>query len=295
MSVWRIVSRGKPIVNAVPCCYNREMISMDNEIYIRLGSFLGVLMVMALFEAASPRRSLRSSKTVRWFTNLSITFIDGFTVRIVFPVMAIDIARIAADRQWGLFNNIDISDAAAGIASVLFLDLVIYAQHAAFHHIRPLWRLHKMHHTDLDIDVTTGSRFHPVEIILSMGIKMSVVTVIGAPAWSVLVFEVLLNATAMFNHSNVYIHPAIDGLLRIFVVTPDMHRVHHSVIIKEYNSNFGFNLPWWDRIFRTYRAQPEKGHTEMNIGLARYRDSKKLTLPWLLAIPFLSEGRFRSE
>ena len=144
---------------------------------------------------------------------------------------------------------------------------------------------------DLDIDVTTGARFHPVEIIISMGIKMASVALLGAPPWAVLVFEALLNATSMFNHANAYLPSGIDRLVRLFLVTPDMHRVHHSVIIRETNSNYGFNLPWWDRIFKTYRAQPVKGHTDMNIGLANFRDPKKLTLPWMLAIPFIGKDR----
>jgi sterol desaturase/sphingolipid hydroxylase (fatty acid hydroxylase superfamily) len=262
------------------------MLSIDNEIYIRLGFFFGVFAVMALLELVSPRRVLRTSKGARWFTNLSITFIDGAALRLVFPLMAFDIAKMSAERGWGLFNNIGIPGLAAGIISVIILDCVIYFQHVVFHRLRPLWMFHRMHHTDLDFDVTTGSRFHPGEIIMSMAIKMVSVILIGAPAWSVLVFEVLLNATAMFNHSNVKFPLGLDRVLRLFVVTPDMHRVHHSVIIKEYNSNFGFNLPWWDRIFKTYTAQPVKGHVDMNIGLANFRDPKKLSLLRLLAIPF---------
>jgi len=267
------------------------MLLIDNEISIRLGFFFGVLIIMASWEVVSPRRVLKTAKAMRWFSNLSITFLDSFLVRLVFPLVAFDMARLSAERGWGILNNIAIPELLAGVISVMILDLLIYAQHAAFHHMPLFWRLHKMHHTDLDIDVTTGARFHPVEIILSVGIKIVSVIIIGAPPWSVLVFEVLLNATSMFNHSNVYLPLPMDRILRLFVVTPDMHRVHHSVIIKEYNSNFGFNLPWWDRIFKTYRAQPEKGHTEMNIGLANYRDVKKLTLPWLLAIPFTSEKK----
>jgi sterol desaturase/sphingolipid hydroxylase (fatty acid hydroxylase superfamily) len=148
-----------------------------------------------------------------------------------------------------------------------------------------------MHHYDLDIDVTTGARFHPVEIVMSMMIKLATISLIGAPAWSVLAFEILLNGTAMFNHANAYVPEGIDRILRLFVVTPDMHRVHHSVIIKETNSNYGFNLPWWDKLFGTYRAQPEKGHLGMTIGLANFRDPKQNTLPWMLAIPFVSRER----
>ena len=173
----------------------------------------------------------------------------------------------------------------------MVLDLTIYFQHRVFHVVPVFWRLHRMHHTDLDIDVTTGARFHPIEILLSMAIKMTVILLLGAPAWSVLCFEVLLNGTAMFNHSNVFMPRGIDRILRLFVVTPDMHRVHHSVIIHETNSNYGFNLPWWDRIFSSYRDQPSAGHDAMTIGLANYRDLKYLSLHWMLAIPFLKKER----
>ena len=264
---------------------------MENEVSIRLGCFFGIFMVMALWELAAPRKLLTSSKSVRWLSNLSITFLNTFLVRVIFPLMAIDVAFISAERGWGIFNNVGVPGIAAGIICVITLDLVIYAQHVMFHLVGPFWRLHRMHHTDLDIDLTTGSRFHPVEIILSMIIKMATVVLLGAPAWSVLVFEVLLNGTAMFNHANAYIPLGLDSVLRLFFVTPDMHRVHHSPIIKETNSNYGFNLPWWDRLFGTYIAQPAMGHTDMKIGLANYRDPKKLTLPWMLIIPFLSKER----
>jgi sterol desaturase/sphingolipid hydroxylase (fatty acid hydroxylase superfamily) len=267
------------------------MLSIDNEIYIRLGFFFGVFGVMALFELVSPRRKLRTSKAVRWFNNLSITFIDSFTVRLVFPIMALDMAKLGVERGWGIFHVVNAPEPVAGIVSIILLDLVIYVQHVVFHLVYPLWRIHRMHHTDLDIDVTTGARFHPFEILMSMGIKLGAVFALGPPVWAVLVFEVLLNATSMFNHSNIYFPSTIDRILRLFIVTPDMHRVHHSVIIRETNSNYGFNLPWWDRIFRTYNAQPVKGHTDMNIGLANYRDPKKLSLPRLLMIPFAETER----
>jgi sterol desaturase/sphingolipid hydroxylase (fatty acid hydroxylase superfamily) len=179
----------------------------------------------------------------------------------------------------------------AGIVGIVILDLTIYTQHVLCHKVTLFWRFHRMHHTDLDIDVTTGARFHPAEIILSMSIKIAMITALGAPAWSVLAFEVLLNATSMFNHSNVSMHPRVDKFLRAFVVTPDMHRVHHSVIIKETDSNFGFNLPWWDRLFGTYQDQPVSGHKAMTIGLANYRDQKWLTLPWMLFVPLSDKHR----
>jgi sterol desaturase/sphingolipid hydroxylase (fatty acid hydroxylase superfamily) len=178
------------------------------------------------------------------------------------------------------------------LLGILGLDLVIYLQHAMFHALPVFWRLHRMHHTDLDFDVTTGVRFHPLEILLSMGIKMAAVIVLGASAIAVILFEVLLNATSMFNHGNVRLPKEIDRVLRLFVVTPEMHRVHHSVVIKEHNSNFGFNFPWWDRLMGTYQAQPMKGHEGMTIGLSQYREPRRLTLPWLLILPFSQPGNY---
>ncbi len=267
------------------------MFSLEYELPLRMGFFFGVFMVMAFWEHLAPRRVLTVSKTKRWFNNISITFLDAIIIRMLFPLLAVGVAYKSAENEWGLFNMLAVSELAAGLVSVIFLDFVIYLQHVAFHVVSPLWRLHMMHHTDIDIDVTSGSRFHPIEICLSMVIKMAVVTVIGAPPWSVIVFEILLNGTAMFNHSNVYLPPGIDRILRLFIVTPDMHRVHHSVIIKETNSNYGFNLPWWDRLCGTYKAQPVKGHINMNIGLANFRDPRRLSRPWMLIIPFLGKER----
>src|SRR5208283_1696539 len=263
----------------------------DNEALIRIGFFFCLFFLMALWEMIAPRRPLRQSKIVRWFNNLAVTSLNTFIVSIIFPTAAVGIAIISEQQKWGIFNAASVPRYMAGIVTVVLLDLTIYAQHVCFHKIGIFWRLHRMHHTDLDIDVTTGARFHPMEIILSMGIKMIVVLILGAPVWSVVVFEVLLNTTSMFNHGNVFLNEKIDSLLRVVVVTPDMHRVHHSVIIKETDSNFGFNLSWWDRLFRTYRAQPASGHEAMIVGLANYRDRKWLTLPWMLAIPFFERIR----
>lgn len=268
-----------------------NILLMENEPFIRIGFFLVVFATMGIWELLGPRRVLTTSKSVRWLSNLSVTLINSALVRWIFPIMAIEMAYISAERGWGLFNFLGTSNFMAGIIAIIALDLLIYVQHVIFHMVKPLWRLHRMHHADLDLDVTSGARFHPIEIILSMGIKTMAVTALGAPPWSVLAFEILLNATAMFNHSNVYVPLGLDRVVRLFLVTPDMHRVHHSVIIKEINSNYGFNLPLWDRLFRTYRAQPEKGHNDMKIGLANFRDPKKLTLPWMLAIPFLGKER----
>jgi len=268
-----------------------NMFIIDNELFVRLGFFFGVFFAMATWEIISPRRSLNQSKSIRWFHNLTVTALNSILVRFIFPTAAVGIALLSTERRWGLFNNLRIPQLTSGVLAILILDLAIYIQHALFHKISVFWRLHKMHHTDLDVDVTTGTRFHPIEIILSMAIKMLVVVIIGAPVWSVVAFEVLLNATSMFNHSNVFINRRIDRILRLFVVTPDMHRVHHSVIIIETDSNFGFNLPWWDRIFHTYRDQPVSGHTSMPLGLANYRDKKWLTLPWMLMVPFSNKER----
>jgi sterol desaturase/sphingolipid hydroxylase (fatty acid hydroxylase superfamily) len=268
-----------------------NMFIIDRGIFIRLGVFCFVFIVMAVWETIRPRRILSEPKGKRWAVNLLITLLNAVIVRLIFPLAAVGSALIAQERNWGLFHQFAIDNRIAGIIAILVLDFTIYVQHAMFHYIPVFWRLHMVHHTDLDIDVTTGARFHPAEILLSMTIKMSVIVLLGAPAYSVLVFEILLNGTSMFNHSNVFIQPKIDKVIRLFVVTPDMHRVHHSVIIRERNSNFSFNFSWWDRIFRTYKDQPDKGHHEMVIGLANFRDFKQLGLPSLLALPFFDDKR----
>ncbi|MBI4849651.1 MAG: sterol desaturase family protein [Nitrospirae bacterium] len=262
---------------------------MNYEIIVRLGFFLGVFSIMAIYEYFFQRRTLTTPKKVRWFSNLSIVFIDAAILRLLFPVMAVNLAQIAQETGWGLMNNVSTPYLLSVIVGVLTLDLVIYLQHVMFHTIPAFWRVHMMHHADLDFDVSTGLRFHPIEILLSMLIKMVVVLVIGPPFIAVLIFEVLLNATSMFNHGNIRIPINIDKVLRLLVVTPDMHRVHHSVVIRETNSNFGFNFPWWDRLLGTYRAQPSAGHSNMVIGLSQFRDAKRLTLPWMLALPFIGD------
>jgi sterol desaturase/sphingolipid hydroxylase (fatty acid hydroxylase superfamily) len=242
---------------------------------------------VALGELAAPRRVLTTSKSARWFANIGIVVINAVALRIIFPLAAVGIAVLAAERGWGLFNNVPIPYWLAVVLSVAFLDFVIYLQHVMFHAVPALWRLHMMHHADMDIDLTTGSRFHPIEILLSMLIKMAAVMVIGAPAVGVILFEILLNGTAMFNHGNVFLPLGLDRVLRLFVVTPDMHRVHHSVLPFETNSNFGFNVPWWDRLMGTYRPQPRQGHEGMTIGLNQFRDPSRLTLPRILIMPFV--------
>jgi len=263
---------------------------LSHETLIRLSAFGTVFFVMACWELVAPCRQLSTSKTRRWFNNLSIVIINTLLLRLIFPGAAVGMALLAGERHWGLLNNYPLPDGIALILAVIVLDLAIYLQHVMFHAVPALWQLHMVHHTDLDFDVTTGTRFHPVEIILSMLIKFSVISVLGASAAAVLIFEVLLNATAMFNHSNVTLPAGLDRLLRLIIVTPDMHRVHHSVIKDETNSNFGFNLPWWDRLLGTYRPQPTGGQRGMTIGLRPFRDPAQLTLPKMLLLPFTTRA-----
>ena len=264
---------------------------LTNEPLIRISVFIGVLLMMAGLEAAMPKRKREASRRVRWPNNLALVALNTAVLRVLFPAAAIGVALYAQTRNWGLINSLQIPAGFSIPAAVIALDFIIYIQHRAFHAVPVLWRLHRMHHSDIDIDVTTGARFHPVEIVLSMLIKFAVIVLLGAPAAAVLVFEVLLNATAMFNHANVRIPGVLDKWLRLIVVTPDMHRVHHSVVVDETNSNFGFNLPWWDRIFRTYIAQPTAGHDEMTIGLPLFREPRELWLDRLLLQPLRSEAR----
>ncbi len=260
---------------------------MAHEPFIRLAAFLGVFTAVAIWESLSPRRKLDTSKTLRWISNISITLIGTAVVRGLFPVLAVTFA--ANGSTMGLLHQVPLPFFIKVVVGVLAFDLIIYGQHVMFHSIPLLWRLHMMHHADLDMDVTTGLRFHPVEIVLSMGIKLAAILLVGPPVLAVILFEILLNATSMFNHGNIRMPAGLDRLLRLFVVTPDMHRVHHSVVILETNSNFGFNLPWWDRLFGTYRAQPAAGHDDMVLGLSQFRNPQRLTLPWLLALPFIGK------
>jgi sterol desaturase/sphingolipid hydroxylase (fatty acid hydroxylase superfamily) len=263
---------------------------MQNEQIIRLSCFFGVLVSVAAWEVLAPRRVLTDSKSRRWFANLSLVAINTAVVRFSLPILPIGMAYMARERGWGMLNMIVLPAWIRIVLAVVILDFVIYLQHVLFHFLPILWRLHRMHHTDLDLDVTSGNRFHPVEIVLSIGIKLMAVALLGPPAIAVVIFEVVLNATSQFNHGNIRLPEAADLWLRLFVVTPDMHRVHHSVIPRETNSNFGFNLPWWDRLCGTYRPQPESGHTGMSIGLKEFRDPAKLSLYRLLILPFLGKN-----
>ena len=259
---------------------------LANEPVIRISIFLGVFAAMAVWETVLPRRGRAFGRLVRWPGNIGIVVFNTVVLRLLFQTAAVGFAELGAAQGWGLFNIVDLPFWLEFVLAVLLLDMVIYLQHVMFHAVPVLWRLHRMHHADLDFDVTTGARFHPVEIVLSMLVKFSVIAALGPAAVAVLVFEILLNGTAMFNHSNAKIPLAIDRPLRWIVVTPDMHRVHHSITPHETNSNFGFNLPWWDRLFGTYRDQPAAGHEGMTIGIEQFREARELRLDRLLLQPF---------
>ncbi len=255
------------------------------EPLLRLGTFLGVFAAVAVWELAAPRRRQAFARRLRWPNNLGLLLLDVVVLRVVVPGAAIAVALAAQARGWGLLNALDLPTWIAIVLAIVLLDLVIYLQHVMFHALPTLWRLHRVHHADVEFDVTTGTRFHPIEILLSTVVKSAAVAAIGAPAVAVLLFEILLNATAMFNHANARLPARIDAWVRRFVVTPDMHRVHHSVRYNESSSNFGFNLPWWDRLFGTYRAQPATGHAAMTIGVDAFRTPRDLRLDQLLLQP----------
>jgi sterol desaturase/sphingolipid hydroxylase (fatty acid hydroxylase superfamily) len=258
---------------------------LAHEPALRLGGFLGVLMLMAAWEALAPRRPRSQSRLRRWPGNLGVVAIGTLLLRLVVPLGAVGMAAIAARHGWGLLNALALPGWAGMALAILLLDLAIYLQHRVFHAVPLLWRLHRMHHADLDLDVTSGVRFHPVELVLSMLIKLAVVAALGAPAAAVLLFEVVLNASAMFNHANARLPAALDAALRALLVTPDMHRVHHSVVRAETDSNFGFCLSWWDRLLGTYRPTPAAGQLGMTIGLPAFREPADLRLDRMLLQP----------
>lgn len=262
-----------------------ENFLVANEPLVRLICFFGIFAGVALVEIFAPRRALTVSKRRRWTTNLGLVVVNGLAVRLLVPILAVGLATKAAAGGWGVLNIVDWPVWLEIILAVIVLDAVIYLQHVMVHAVPLFWRLHMVHHADLDFDVTTGARFHTIEIFLSMAIKLATVLVLGPAAVAVIIFEVLLNATSMFNHGNISLPAGLDRVLRLFVVTPDMHRVHHSIVPSETNSNFGFSLPWWDWIFGTYRAQPGGGHKGMTIGLSIYRDPERIGLLGALALP----------
>jgi len=263
---------------------------VDYEIAIRLIIFFGVFSAIAVWEYRSPKRTLKVAKGRRWLSNIALVALNSLVLRLLFPVAAVGVASYCAREGWGLLNYFGLQSLITTVLTVIVLDLVIYLQHVLVHSVPVLWRVHRVHHADLDYDVTTGSRFHPFEIVFSMMIKMAVIYVLGPSVVAVIVFEVLLNACAMFNHGNIHLPKSIDKVLRWWLVTPDMHRVHHSVEVDETNSNFGFSLPWWDRLFGTYRSQPRKSHQDMVIGINQYRDPREVNqLFGMLRLPFVGK------
>jgi sterol desaturase/sphingolipid hydroxylase (fatty acid hydroxylase superfamily) len=263
----------------------------NSEAAFRFCFFLGVLVLIALWELVAPRRSSIHSRWTRWPSNLGIMAVNTIMLRIFSPIAAVTIATSASTNSWGIFNLLKLPLWFEVALAVILLDVVIYFQHRLFHAVPILWKSHRMHHTDIDFDVSTGGRFHPIEIILSTLIKLSAVFLLGASAIAVIFFEILLNATALFNHGNVRLPAGLDGTLRLFIVTPDMHRVHHSVITSEANSNFGFNLPWWDHLFGTYLAQPDEGHKGMSIGTNGFRKKIDQRLDKMLMQPLKDDAR----
>ncbi len=267
--------------------YRFHVDAVAHEPAIRLAAFVAVLALLAVAEATAPRRPRLVGRRARWPSNLALSVLNTLLVRALLPVTAVGVALLAEERGWGLLRAIGpLPGGLAMLLSVLGLDLALYVQHVLFHAVPVLWRLHRMHHADLDVDVTTGTRFHPVEILISMILKFGAIAALGATADGVLAFEILLNASSMFNHANVDVPSAVDRRLRWLLVTPDMHRVHHSAEPAEMNRNFGFTVPWWDRLFGTYRAQPHAGHDRMVLGLAQFRHPADLRLDRLLLQPF---------
>ena len=264
------------------------------EIVLRLTATALVFALLAAWELLAPRRALSVGRLRRWPSNIGVLLLDAALVRLLIPTAAVGASLLAVGNGWGLFNVLQLRLSGGAVLGFLILDFAIWAQHWAFHRVPVLWRLHRMHHADLDIDVTTGVRFHPFEILISMAIKIAVIVAFGIPPVGVFVFEVMLNATSMFNHSNARMPLWLDRVLRLVIVTPDMHRVHHSIERRETDSNFGFNLPWWDRLFGTYRAEPEAGHTGMTIGIPQFRDPGEQRLDRMLTQPF-RDGNDRAK
>ncbi|MEW8321710.1 MAG: sterol desaturase family protein [Candidatus Thiodiazotropha taylori] len=265
---------------------------LNYELTIRLAAFFSIFALMAGWEALLPCRQQRFTRGQRWFANLGITLLNTLLLRLLFPAAAVGFAAFAQAKGWGLLNEVQLPFWLSVIIAVTLMDMVIYLQHVMVHAVPALWRLHRVHHADPDYDLTTGARFHPIEILLSMLIKIATIAALGPPVIAVLIFEVILNGMAMFNHGNVSLPKPLDRLLRWLVVTPDMHRVHHSVIPGETNSNFGFNLSIWDRLMGTYREAPKLGHIEMQIGVNSLQDPQLTTkLSGMLKIPFLKNSQ----
>ncbi len=268
---------------------------LENPNLFRVLAFLSLLGLLALSEILSPRRKSYGYKGRRWFANLAILVVSILLLKLVFPLLAVEVSFLSTEQQWGMFHYYQYPYWLNIALGLLILDLSIYLQHVMFHAVPGFWRFHKMHHADLDFDVSTGLRFHPVEMILSMGIKIMIVAAFGIVPLGVLLFEVFLNAGSMFTHTNIVIPSRLEWFVRWLVVTPEMHRVHHSVIKSETNSNFGFNLSLWDRLFGTYKQDPKEGYLGMTIGIPEFREPKYLRFRWLLSIPFLRQSFYRKK
>lgn len=259
---------------------------MTWETTIRISSFLSLLLLFGILERLAPRRPMTARRAIRWLSNLGLVILSSLAVPLILPVASMAMAHLAVERGWGLLNNYPWPYPVAFIISVVALDFIIYLQHLMFHHVPILWRLHRVHHSDVDLDASSGVRFHIIEIVLSMIIKLAAIVTLGPPVLAVLTFEVILNGAAVFNHANIKLPTRLDAILRLVIVTPDMHRVHHSVIREETDSNFGFNLSIWDRLCGTYRAQPREGHHGMTIGIDAFREERDQWLDRLLIQPF---------
>jgi sterol desaturase/sphingolipid hydroxylase (fatty acid hydroxylase superfamily) len=266
-----------------------EQFVLEHEVGLRAAAFAIVFAAVAALESWLPRRRTAAvAKRARWTHNLLLAALNTLLLRLFSPVAAAGVAVFAAAHGWGLLNHFALPYAAAVVVAVVALDFAIWLQHVMLHAVPALWRLHRVHHADLDFDLTTGTRFHPIEILASTLVKFAAILVLGPPVLAVVVFEILLNATSMFGHGNVRLPDAVDRGLRWIVVTPDMHRIHHSVEDDETNSNFGFNLPWWDRLFGTYRAVPRAGHEAMTLGIHGHTDPREVArLPGMLRLPFV--------
>ena len=261
---------------------------LNHEASLRMGVFISILLLMMGAEALFPRKNRALGRTHRWVSNLLIVIIDSIFVRLLFPIVAVGVAALSVKNGWGLLNLTPLPDWLEIVVAIIMLDMAIYWQHVAFHRIPFFWSFHKVHHVDRDIDVTTGLRFHPIEIVFSLAYKLAVVLVLGAPVLAVILFEIILNGCALFNHSNVKLPLSVDRVLRRFIVTPDMHRVHHSIHMHETNSNYGFSLSLWDRIFKSYIDQPKAGHDDMVIGLEEHQTKAPASLSWSLLLPIKS-------
>jgi len=263
---------------------------------LRTYAFISIISMVILWEFMANKRPLQQSKVKRWLNNFGLIAVDTVVVKLLLPAGAFGVALWAENKGYGLLNNIEVSPLAATVVTVIVLDMIIYWQHRLFHVVPVFWRLHQVHHADRDIDVSTGLRFHPIEILISMLIKFAAVIVLGAPAAAVVLFEVILNGMAMFNHGNIRLPKALDSLIRLLFVTPDMHRVHHSIFKHETNSNYGFNLSIWDKVFGSYHAQPDLGHDKMTIGLQQYQgNTPTSSLLWMLKLPFTQSGGMYSQ